>query len=471
MKYEEMCKEILSLVGGRENIVRCFNCMTRLRLILAEPDKADVAALKQIKGIIGVSVVSPQLQCIIGPEAGTVCKEFCKIANIEQGTSAEDEKLSKADMQEMGNKGFSLKDIPGKIVDALSNCIQPLLPIIICGSMFKLLCSLLGPSMINVITEESNLYTIFALLGDAPFYFLPLLVGYTSAKYFGVSVPLGLLMGGVLLHPSMISIVQAGEAFTVYGIPMQLVDYSSSIVPVLLCVWVMSYVDKFFHRIIPDMLKMMLVHFCTMLVMIPLGLCILAPAGNIVSSAIGGTLIAIPNYIGPFGVAIVCFVWPLLVSVGMHMPIAMLALTTFFAVGHEDIIFMADSLQHFSAMGVALAFAMLGKSKENRSLGISSFVAMFLGGVIEPTLFGIAIPNRKYLLALLAGSGIGGLFAGVMKVGIYTLGTSNILNVISFSGGTTQNFIFGLIACLISFAGGLFAAVLLNGVFTKAKKN
>ena len=99
MKYEQMCKEILSLVGGRENIIRCFNCMTRLRLILIDPDKADLEALKQVKGVLGVNLISPQLQCIIGQEAGSVCKEFCQIARLEQDSAADEPKSENADVQ------------------------------------------------------------------------------------------------------------------------------------------------------------------------------------------------------------------------------------------------------------------------------------------------------------------------------------------------------------------------------------
>lgn len=462
MKHKKMCEEILTLIGGRDNIVNCYNCMTRLRLILDDMTKADVNALKEVEGVIGVNVVGSQLQCIIGPEAGTVCKEFCTIAEIAQGSVVEDQASAREDTQLTEKKRMTLKEIPNKVIDVVSNCIQPLLPVIICGSMFKLLCSLLGPGMFNLITEDSNLYVLFYMLGDVPFYFLPFMIGYTGSKYFGISIPLGILMAGVLLHPTLIDLVNAQEAFAVYGIPMKLVNYSSSIVPMILCLWIMSYVDRFFQKVIPDIFQMMLQHLCTLLVMLPLGLCILAPAGDVIGNAIANVLIAVPQYTGPFGVALVCFVWPLLVAVGMHMPIAMLALSTYFAEGHENIIFIADSLQHFSVMGVALAFAIMAKNKENRSLGVSSFTAIFLGGVIEPTLFGIALPNKKYLFALLAGSGLAGLVAGIFNVGVYTLGASNIMNILCFSGGPSENFIFGLLACVVSFISGFVIALLLQ---------
>ena len=349
----------------------------------------------------------------------------------------------------------------------MSNCVQPLLPIIVCASMFKLMCTLLGPTIFNMVPESGNLYTLFTFVGDVPFYFLPILVGYTSAKYFGISIPLGMTMGGILLHPTLIELVNSEKAFTVYGMPMKLVDYSSSIVPVLLCVWIMSYVDKFFQKYLPEMLKFMLAHFLTLLVMLPVGLCILAPAGNIIATAIAGIFVAIPQYLGPIGVGIVCFVWPFLVAVGMHMPVAMLALTTFLTVGHEDVCFVADNLRHYAAMGVALAFAVLAANKEDRTLGISSFVSMFLGGVIEPTLFGIAFPNKKFFAALLAGNGIAGFFASLMGVGSYALSSSNIFGLLAFSGSTTRNLVFGVVSAAISFAGGFFISLLLNGMLKK----
>lgn len=405
MKYEQLCKDILSLVGGRGNITSCYNCMTRLRLVLADLEKADLDALKKLQGVLGVNVVGQQVQCTVGQKAGSLCKEFCAFAEISQDASKAPEQTAEPAGTE-AKKEFFLKAIPNKILDVMSNCIQPLLPIIICASMFKLMCTLLGPTLLGLITEESNLYSLFTFVGDVPFYFLPILVGYTSAKYFGISIPLGMVMGGVLLHPTFTGIVAAGEAFTVYGIPMQLVDYASSIVPVLLCVWIMSYVDKFFQKVLPDMLKFMLAHFLTLAVMLPIGLCVLAPAGNIVATDIAGAFVQIPEYLGPVGVGIVCLVWPLLVAVGMHMPVAMLALTTFLTVGHEDVCFVADNLQHYVAMGVALAFAVRAVQKNDRTLGVSSFISMFLGGVIEPTIFGIAFPYKRYLAALLLETGL-----------------------------------------------------------------
>lgn len=469
MKYEQMCKEILSLVGGRENITDCYNCMTRLRLMLADVSKVDIEALKKVEGAMGINVVGSQVQVIIGPQAGAVCKEFCKVAGIERKSEIQDEESAKEDAQLSEKKPMNIKNILNKVVDTIGNCIQPLLPIIVCGGMFKMLCSVLGPSMFNLISESSNLYKLFYMVGDAPFYFLPIMLGYTGAKHFKISIPLGMMMGAIMLHPTLTGIVQAGKSFDVYGIPMKLVDYSSSIVPMILCLWIMSYVSKFFQKIIPDMLNMMLAHLCTMLVMLPLALCVLAPAGTVIGNTIANALLALPNYIGPFGVAIVCLVWPLLVIVGIHMPIGMMALTTFFAVGHEDVIFIADSLQHFTIMGVALAFAIMAKNNKQRSLGLTSFTSIFLGGVVEPTLFGIAVPHKKFLLSLMLGNCIGGLFAAVFGVGIYAMGTSNILNIISFTGGTSHNFVFGILSCVVSFAGGLLISLFVNKVDFKKK--
>ena len=468
MKFEQLCSDILPLVGGKENITSCFNCMTRLRIVVADLAKADIEGLKKVKGVMGVNVVGQQIQCIVGQSAGSLCKEFCEYAGIKQDAAVEDADAAKADVVKE-KKGFSIKDIPNTILDVMSNCIQPLLPIIICASMFKLMCTLLGPTIFGLVTEESDLFRLFTFVGDVPFYFLPVLVGYTSAKHFGVSIPMGIVMGGVLLHPTFTEIVSAGAPFTVYGLPMQLVDYSSSIVPVLLCVWIMSYVDKFFQRVLPDMLKFMLAHFLTLAVMLPVGLCVLAPAGNVIATAIAGAFVKIPELLGPVGVGIVCLVWPLLVSVGMHMPVAMLAFGTFLTVGHEDVCFVADNLQHYAAMGVALAFAIRAMKKDDKNLGISSFISMFLGGVIEPTIFGICFPHKHYLGALLLANGIAGFFASLFHVGSYALSSSNIFGLLSFSGSTAHNLIFGIISAAISFAAGLVISLVLDIAAGKKK--
>lgn len=450
MKYEQMCKDILVAVGGVENISDCYNCMTRLRLVLADISKADTEAIKQIKGVMGVNVTGSQLQCIIGPNAGAVCADFCELTGFKKREAVDDPAAAKADGA--GKKKLTAKGIFSAVVDAVSNCIQPLLPIMIASGMFKMICAVFGPGMLNVIPAESNLFTLFTLMGDVPFYFLPVLIGYSAAKYFGVSLPLGMVFGAAMLHPTFTGIVAAGEAFTIYGIPMQLIDYSSSIIPMILCVWVMSYVEKFFKKIIPDMFKMMLANLCTLLVMLPLGLCLLAPLGTWIGTLLSGILLNISNVFGPVGIAIVCTVYPLLIVAGMHMPIAMAAIPSFFATGVEYVVLVADSLEHFANMGIALAYAIRSKDKEGRSLGVSAFVSIFLGGVVEPTLFGIAIPHRRMMVAMLTGCAAAGLFAGIMHVGFYTYTSQNVLNLLSFAGGPASNFIYGIIACGIAFA-------------------
>lgn len=452
MKFEEMCRAILSAVGGSENITSAYNCMTRLRLVLKDQSKCDEEALKNIKGVLGVNVVSGQTQCIIGPNAGSVCAEFCEIAGIQRGMEVQ-ENLDADKTEE--KKKLTPKSILNAVIAAVSGCIQPLLPIIICGGMLKLICSLIGPTIFGLVSTDSNVYRILEMAGDAPFYFLPIMIGYTGAKYFNTNIPLGMLMGALLLHPTLTGIVAAGEPFTVFGIPMTLADYSSSVVPMILCMWIMSYIEKFFRKIIPDMVKMMLVNLCTILVMLPLGLCVLAPLGTIVGNFLGSILIGIPQVLGPIGVMIVCTLYPLLIVAGMHLPVIMACAPTYFALGHEECILVADSLNHFSVMGVCLAFALKAKKKENKSLGMSSFIAITLGGVVEPGLFGIELPHRKLLITQLLATGVGGLVAGIFGVGVYTLTSSNIMNLLAFVGGSSHNAIFGIIACVVAFAAAL----------------
>jgi PTS system beta-glucosides-specific IIC component len=218
------------------------------------------------------------------------------------------------------------------------------------------------------------------------------------------------------------------------------------------------------------MLKFMLAHFLTLAVMLPVGLCVLAPAGNVIATAIAGAFVKIPEILGPVGVGIVCLVWPLLVAVGMHMPVAMLAFGTFLTVGHEDVCFIADNLQHYVAMGVSLAFAVRAIKKDDRTLGVSSFVSMFMGGVIEPTIFGIAFPHKRYLGAMLLANGIAGFFASLFHVGAYALSSSNIFGILSFSGGTNHNLVFGIISAVVAFAGGFVLSFIFDLLAGKKNK-
>ena len=192
--YAGIAEHVVDLVGGKENISHALHCATRLRFNLKDTDKADIPALKQVAGVLGAQKVGTQLQVIIGPDVDKVYDEVLKLTGL--ASEVVDENLD----PEMQKHPISAKEVGGAILDALSGCLGPAIPAIVASAFFKMLVALLGPDILGVVAPDSNLYTLLTFVGDACFYFFPVIIGYTSARKFGVTPVLGILLGAIMLH-------------------------------------------------------------------------------------------------------------------------------------------------------------------------------------------------------------------------------------------------------------------------------
>lgn len=446
MKYEAMCNAILHAIGGSENIKDAIHCMTRLRISVKNTEKVNLEELKAIKGIMKVIVTNTQYQCVIGTEVNDVYPEFCKAANISEKAQAEE----KTDVSKE-KKALTPKGIFDAVIDAISGCVQPLLSGIICAGMLKLLVAVLGPSMLNLVKDGSDLLMVLTMASDVPFYFLPLMIGYTGAKKFGMNPVTGMILAALLMHPTYTGLVAAGQSFKVYGLTASLVDYSSSVVPMILVTWIGSYVEKFFKKIMPNMIKVMTVMPLTVLVMLPLEYCILAPLGNNAGQAIAGFIIAMPEYLGGIGIGLVGAIYIILVMTGMHLPLIMAISVTFFSMGHEDVVLATSIPACMACSSVCLGVWLKAKLAENKELGLSCFTSSILGGVNEPAIYGILLKYKKTFLFQIIGAFAASAIIGFTRTGYYTLtGGVGFLGFLAYSGASQANFIWGCIATAVA---------------------
>ena len=452
MKYEEMCREILKGVGGSDNIRNCYHCFTRLRVEVKDLSKVDIPALEEISGIMKVVTANTQIQCVIGQKVADVYEDFLKIADIQGGgeVNAEAEDTNRPKEKLTPKKIFDI------IIDAISGCIQPLLPGIICAGMLKMIVSVFGPSMLGLMQDGSELLTLLTFVSDAPFYFLPIMLGYTGGKKFGLNPVTGMILGGLLLHPTFTAIVEAGTPFHIFGIPVTLASYASSVVPAILVTWIASYIEKFFKKVVPNMLKMMAVMPLTVLVMLPLEFCLLAPLGTIIGTALSSFILAIPQYLGPIGIGLIAGIYLYLVMTGMHLPVIMAIAVTYFSVGHEDVVLVASGMNMLAIAGLSLGVFIKAKTQENKELGLSCFTSSVLGGVCEPALYGICLNYKKTLIYNFVGAFVGGAIAGLFHAGVYTITSgAAILNWMAFMGGDSKNAVAGIVGLVAAFVVAL----------------
>ncbi|MBQ9327126.1 MAG: PTS transporter subunit EIIC [Solobacterium sp.] len=437
----KIAEDIVSAVGGVENINSATHCMTRLRLNLKDEKSVDDEVVKKIDGVLGVVHSGGQYQVIVGQNVPKVYSEAVEHLGVKGGGSVEEEPEV---------KDRSLKGIFSSIMDYLAGSLTPLIPILISAAMFKTVLSIFGPDMLNVFGAESDIYKLLDFVYDAGFYFLPIFIGYTAAKKINASPVLGMFMGAILIAPDLINLVAEGGSFHVFGIPAALNDYSQSVLPIILSVWVLSYVERFLKKYIPDALSTIFVPFLTILIMLPLSLCVLAPLGAFVGQYVSTALIAIGNSTGFIGIALIAALWEYLVMSGMHIIMVVTVLNIYMTTGSEAIIWPAALCATAAVFGMALGAFLKVKDKKEKSLCFGYFISGIIGGVTEPALYGIGFKYKKPFLGYMIGAAAGGLYVGLTHAVMYALGATNFLMVLSFAGGTAGNLINGCIGCLIS---------------------
>ena len=439
----EIAENVLKAVGGAENVTNATHCMTRLRLNLKDDSIPKDDEVKAIDGVLGVVRSGGQYQVVIGQNVPKVYAEVCSIGGFAT-KAAVDENLDKP------KEKLTPKAIGMNILNYLAGSLTPLIPILIGAAMFKTVLSILGPDLLGVFSEDSDLYKLFDFVYDAGFYYLPIYIGYTSAKKIGASPILGMFMGGILLAPDFLAMAAEGSAFTVFGIPAMVNNYSQSVLPIILSVWAMRYVEKFFRKYIPDALSTIFVPFLTMLVMLPVSLCALAPLGAFIGQYVSTALISFGNVGGFIAVAVIAALWEFLVMTGMHVVMVVTVLNIYMTTGQENVIWPAALCATAATFGIALGAFLRQKDKKEKSLSLGYFISGIIGGVTEPALYGIGLKYQRPLLALALGGAIGGLYVGITHSCMYALGATNFLMVLSFAGGTTANFVNGTIGCIIS---------------------
>lgn len=465
MNKQEKAVKILELVGGKENVSSVTYCMTRLRITPKDRGLIKDEEIKAIEGIVGSQIMGAQYQVIIGPEVGDIYKEFCKASGMETNAGVDADEGDNTQAQ----KDNSFKGLFNRFMDIISSCVTPLIPIITAAGLLKLLVAVLGPTMLNVCDESSDIIRLLTFVGDAGFYFYPVFVAYGAAKKFKCSIPMALFFAGILLHPTLFAIVSAGESFTVYGIPMTLVSYSANFISIILICWVMSYVEKYLIKFSPRGLRSLIVPFATTLIMLPLALCVLGPIGTWLGEGICDVIIIIHNVLGPVSTALICAFWPFLVATGMHQGLIAIAMGNISIFGYDQIITVGAFLCGYTEMGTGLAYALKSKNTTEKSVTFTNLLTLTGGGISEPLLFGTVLRNKRAILYVILGGLAAGLYAGITGVAVFFFGAGNILAALSFTGAAIPgSLINGIIAAVIGFTTSFVLGMILGFDDSKA---
>ncbi len=451
MDYKQTAEAILEKVGGRENVVNVGHCATRLRFTLKDDSKAGIDEVKKIKGVLGVVNKGGQFQVVIGGDVPFVHKEVIALVgeSLNSGEQPDDE-------PEEGEK----KDFFNKALDMIAGSMFPIVPAIAGGGMIKAILAVLSAA--GILAKSGSTYQMLNFMGDAPFYFLPVILGVSASKKFKVNEYIGGAIGAMLISPTFINMVaaanQAGTGITLFGIPVQKVSYSSSVIPIMLAVWLLSYVEPFVTKIMPKQVRMILVPMLEFLIVAPITFWLLGPIGNWLGKGLG-SIMSVLNGVAPWIVpTLVGTLTPLLVMTGMHYGLIPLGINQLATTGIDTIAGPGMLVSNIAQGGANLAASFKFKDAEKKALA-SSVAVEAVCGITEPALYGVSLPYRKPLYAAMIGGGIGGLFLGIMRVGRYAQVPPSIFALPSYipEDGSMRVMILAAAACAISFVAAFIA--------------
>ncbi|GAS82507.1 beta-glucoside-specific PTS transporter subunit IIABC [Paenibacillus amylolyticus] len=437
MKHQETAQEIIKAVGGTNNINSVYHCVTRLRFDLKNNDKVDNGSLKKLDKVMGTNISGDQFQVIIGNDVAKVFDAMVKEHPAIQQTT--ENKEPKSDKKQ---------NVVLKIFETIAGVFAPMLPAITAAGMLKGLLALFVS--LGWMSAGTDTYRILSAIGDGVFHYLPLLIAVSAARKFGSNPFVAIALGTALMYPDMTALLSSGESVGFLGIPVTAVSYASSVIPILLAVWLMSYVEKWVDRVIPAALKLLLVPLITLLVMVPVTLIAIGPLGTFVGSGLSGGINWLLNEGGLIAGIVLGGAMALIIMTGMHYALVPIILSNIATLGFDKFLPLTF-ISNMGQAGATLGVFFRAKDKKLKTVALStSFTALM--GVTEPAMYGVNMKYKKPFAAAMIGSAVGGGFALAFGAKAYVLaGNGGLPGLPSLIG---QTFWYSFVGMILAFIVG-----------------
>lgn len=470
MKYQNMLEKLLPAIGGKENIKEAYHCATRLRLKLYDETLVDEKTLKSLPEVLAVIQAAGQCQIVLGPKVAEVYEELqCILGNLPNNYNLEDYTIYKENRKK--------EKITSAFIDLISAVFTPILGLLTATGVIKGLVALLLAT--NILAAGSGTHLLLNIVSDCFFYFIPIFIGYTSMKKFGGTTFLGMAIGAALVYPSIAVIMSGKELYTIFsgtpfatkvyleflGIPILLMNYASSVVPVIITCFFAANIEKMLNKRISDLFKSFAVPAITLTVSVILGFAIIGPIATLLSNLLGLIFLTLFN----FNATLSGFLYGLLIQAcvifGIHWGFVAISVNNLATLKYDPIT-IAGLASAFGQAGVVLVIMLKTRAKKMKSICAAAIIsAMF--GITEPCIYGVTLQLKKpFILASIA-SGIGGAIIGFAGVKQYFYGTNGVfgwLQVINPQTGFDRTVIATIIACIVSFV----SAIILMLIFGKS---
>ncbi|MDG3062285.1 MULTISPECIES: PTS transporter subunit EIIC [Lacticaseibacillus] len=449
-KHERIGNEIIANVGRLTNVGSVARCYTRLRIRIKDDAKVELDKLNEIEGVVKAFASEGKVQIVMPGYLDKVFEyinaEFIGGSRVSEAGSA----VRSVEVVDKNRKPFTLKRLLNGVLDAISNSLTPVIGGLAMAGLFLALLNLLTVS--HIVAQGSQTYRLLYLMGNSLFYFLPFLVAYGASRYFKTNTILSLMLAGIMMQPDFVKMVSAGSAIHLFGIPVAAVDYSTSLIPILVTVWVQSLLEKVVDR--PWMNKFgLLKMFPVFLIMAPLTLLVTGPIGQGVASVIANGSLWIYDQAPVVGITLLSLLIGFFIITGSHWVFFPVAIANLKQLGYDPFLWVAFAVWNFAELGMALAILVKGKKRSVKTFSATAAFSIAASGITEPAVYGLMLKMKKPIIPSTIASGVGGLFFSLCQVKVFSLVTVSILSLPQFinpAGG--NNFVLAVVGLLLTTA-------------------
>ena len=442
--YGITARELVKELGGDDNIINVTHCATRLRFILKDTQNINSDKVRRIPGVITTVIAGGQYQVVIGNHVKDAYEKVLALVNIQEG-------VTESSGQKVG--------IFSKVIDVISSIFAPFLyTLAACGILQGILGVLIATGLVN---SDMGTYKVLNFISWTAFTFLPVLIAITASKKFKVNEFIAVVIACALVSPDYIGMVNSGEALSFLGMNIQMLSYTSSVIPIILAIWIASYVEKFFSKVLPTVIRNLFTPMFTISIMVPLTLLVFGPFGSTIGGAIGDAYNFLYNLSPIVAGVIVGGFWQVLVIFGVHWGITPVTVGNYANLGYDTFTGLQASAV-FGQAGATLGVFLKTKDKEMKQVSLPAAITAIFG-ITEPAMYGVNLRLKKPMICGCIAGAIGGGIAGAFNAYSWAYNMPGIATIPAFfREGYMSNFIGYIISIIVSFVIGAILTMIIG---------
>ncbi len=414
--YPQLARDIVALVGGAENVDSLTHCVTRLRFKLKDESIAKDKEIEALKGVLQVMKTSGQYQVVIGTDVTQVYDEILG----QNLVSAQKQEKAQEPQQEEKKTFLSVA------IDTISGIFLPFIGAFMATGLLKgilVICTTL-----SVLSPESTTYTLLFSMADGMLTFLPIFLAHTAGKKFGANPYVSMAIAAALVHPNISALFGSGAPVDFLGIPVTLINYQSSVIPIVVAVFLQAKLEKLVQPRIHQAVRGIIAPIISLVVVGLLTFMVIGPVSNLLAVTLSNGISALLGIAPPVAGAVLGALYPLMLIFGFHWGIIPLAMNNFATMG-GDPLFAITMTTNFAVAGCTLGVLLKTKDQDVRELSLSAFVSALLGGVTEPAIYGVLLKYKKPFAIVCVMSGIGGVILAMSGALLTAMLTGNLMTL------------------------------------------